>query len=246
VTRLAVPGPPETSDAASKARFALPVAVRGLLAAVLTVVPVGALAQSSLPGRLEVSGGVRWTGPASVGENDASETSPTGSRYRLFATDSSLAPATGFEGHLAVGLTQTIEAALSAEIAKSSLRTAVSADVEGIPDVQVTESITQVALEGTAFVHLPSMRFAEATVPFVSAGLGFLRHLHEGRTLAETGTIYHLGGGFSYMLKRAGTGLVKSTGLRASARAVLRHGGAALDDAVSVSPAVGVAFFARF
>ena len=179
-----------------------------------------------------------------AGGGDATETSPSGSPYRLFATRSTLGPAVGGEGQIAVRVTRLVDVGFSTSFARSSLKTELTSDVEGIPDTEAAESISQVTFQGSVLVNLPSWKLWGG-VPFASGGAGYLRHLHEGRTLSEGGAIYHLGGGLTYLLT-TGSGLFRSTGLRASARAVIRTDGAAFDDGSHVSPGFGVSFFGRF
>lgn len=216
--------------------------------AVLTLcLPRAALAQSVAPGgTVQFAAGVRWTGAMSAGRSDANETAPGGSRFALFAAESTLTPAAGLEASLSVHLQPSIEAGVSVSIATSNLRTRISSDVEGIPDVEAKEGITQLALEGVLVIHLRNWRAGERAMPFVSAGGGYLRHLHEGRTVVENGITGHVGFGLDYILSAAGRGAVKATGLRADVRGGLRKGGAAFDDGLHVSPAAGVSFFARF
>jgi hypothetical protein len=204
-----------------------------------------AAAQSPPAGRFEISGGFRWTGGMFVGEQDATETAPNSGRYRLFSTRTTLAPAPGVEGRVAVRVSRLIDAAFSTVFSRSDLKTSVTFDVEGFEDVEAVEPVTQMALEGAALINVPSLAWSERALPFLTAGGGFLRHLHEGRTLAETGAIYHVGAGLTFTLGSSGAGTVKSSGVRFDARAVIRQG-VAFDDGSHLSAAFGVSFFSRF
>ena len=205
-----------------------------------------AAAQSPPAGRFDVAGGFRWTGGMFVGEQDAIETAPNSSSYRLFSTRTTLAPAPGLEGRVAVRVSRLVDAAFSTAFSRSDLRTSVTSDVEGFPDVEAAEAVTQVAIEGAALINLPSLAWSERALPFVTAGGGFLRQLHEGRTLVETGAIYHVGAGLTYGLGSSGTGAVKSSGVRFDARAVIRRNGVAFAEGSHLSAAFGVSLFARF
>ena len=204
------------------------------------------VAVAQTPGRINVSAGVKWTGETSAGSMDATETAPTPARYRLFATQTALVPSTGVDTAVGVRVTRAIEAELSAGYAVSDLRTRIRSDAESIPDAEAVEAVSQLSLEASLLAHFGRWALFGRATPFVSAGGGYLRHVHEGRTLAETGTIYHAGGGVTLPLRSSGRGLLKGTGLRADARAVVRKGGAAFDDEPRVAPAVGLSFFARF
>lgn len=204
-----------------------------------------ALAQD--PGRIRVSAGVRWTGETPVGSMDATETGGNAPvRYRLFATDTSLVRSIGVDTAVGLQLSRAIDAELSASYGAPELRTRIRADAEGIPDAEAVEAVGQLAIEASLLVHVTAWSLFGRATPFVSVGGGYLRHLHEGRTLAETGAIYHAGGGVTIILRSGGRGLLKGTGLRADARAVVRKGGVAFDDDPRVAPAIGLSLVARF
>jgi hypothetical protein len=83
-------------------------------------------------------------------------------------------------------------------------------------------------------------------LPFLSAGAGYLRHLHEGDTFVQGGQIYSVGGGVEVPLLTRGAKRVSSVGLRADARAVVRSHGAAVDGRSHLSPALGVSAYLGF
>lgn len=218
-------------------------------AAVLGALVLGASpvrAQAPLPGRVEVAAGALWVARQAMGSTDASETSADGTRFRLFASDSSLAAGVGIEGRIGVRLTRVLQLDASATYAKLELRSRITSDVEGIPDITLTEAVTQWTVEGAVVAHLARWRLGASGVPFLSAGAGYLRELHEGGTLAETGRRYHVGGGINYLLTRRDERRLKSTGLRVDARAVLRTGGVSFTDGAQVAPALGASLFLRF
>lgn len=231
-----------------RARAASPsVRAASLTVLLIPALSVPALAQSApVAGAVEVAAGVRWTGELSNGTQGAFETTPGDSRYGLFQTRTALAPATGFEGGLSLRLGPSVDLRGFALYARSDLRTAISSDVEGVPDVVASEAVTQLAVEGALVVRLSNWRPIDRTTPFVSGGGGYLRHLHEGRILVDHGITFHLGGGVDYLLQAAGRGAVKATGLRVDMRSVWRKGGVAFDDRWHGAPAVGVSVFARF
>lgn len=200
----------------------------------------------ALPGRFEIAAGGLWAAPVSMGAADATETAPNGTRFRLFSSESSLGSTAGFEGRVGVRLTPALQLEGSASHATPALRTRIRSDAEGIPDVTVAEAVSQWTIEAALVAHLARWRFGTRSVPFLSVGVGYLRQLHEGGALVETGRIYQVGGGVKYLLKRAGDGRLKSAGLRFGARASLRTGGAMFDNRMRVAPSVDASFFARF
>jgi hypothetical protein len=84
-------------------------------------------------------------------------------------------------------------------------------------------------------------------LPFVTGGGGYLRQLHEGATLVQTGSIYYIGAGASIALSTADRRQrVKQIGLRLDTRAIVRTGGVTIDGRAYTAPAVGASLFARF
>jgi hypothetical protein len=59
--------------------------------------------------------------------------------------------------------------------------------------------------------------------------VGYLRQLHEGRLLVETGTTVHFGGGVHYWWRTGGRGR-RPLGARGEARVVRRSGGIEFND----------------
>jgi hypothetical protein len=114
--------------------------------------------------------------------------------------------------------------------ARSRVETRIRGDVEGAPSITASEDLSQYLIEGSAVAHLPSLAFGGGGVPFVMAGAGYVRHLHERRALVDTGTSYHAGGGIKYLFSRRPRGLIRGLGLRADARVYFRQGGFDFDE----------------
>jgi hypothetical protein len=83
-------------------------------------------------------------------------------------------------------------------------------------------------------------------VPFIRGGVGYLRQLHEGQSLVETGIAYHAGGGLTYWLSSGGQGFFKGWGLRGDARVLVRDGGFSLDDETRTGVVVAGALVMAF
>jgi opacity protein-like surface antigen len=224
-------------------------ATRGVLRATLIAVGclwptfAGAQAANPVPGRLAVGGGVRWTGRTTIGAADATETTPGGGRFQLFRTNTSIGAALGIESRIGLRLTRTLEAEVDASFTQPALRTAISADAEGATAFTAAESMKEIAVEGALILHLARMRLSARAIPYLSAGAGLVRRLHEGGTLAENGRVYHVGAGLQYFLKSSATGGV---GVRLDGRAIVRSGDTSIDGDLHVSPAVAASLFARF
>ena len=217
----------------------------GLLCGVLCPAVLEAQAVA-LPGRFEIAAGGLWAAPVSAGTADATETAANGTRFRLFSSESSTASTFGLEGRMGVRLSPGLQLDGSVSYAVPALRTRITSDVEGIPDVTVAETVNQWTIEAALVAHLARWRVGPRGVPFLTVGAGYLRQIHEGQTLVETGRIYQVGGGVKYLLRRAGDGRLKSAGLRLGARAAVRDGGGRLENRIRIAPIVDVSMFLRY
>jgi hypothetical protein len=174
----------------------------------------------------------------------ATETALANGKLTLFTSDTELQAAPGFDAQVGIWLTSALQVEATVSYGRPNLQTRLTADSEGIPDTTVTEAITQYTFEGGVAAQLARWRVGRL-VPFAAAGAGYLRQLHAGRRLVETGQTYYLGGGFRYPLAWRG-GLVKASGLRADIRAEFLRDGVALDDGARAAPSLGASFFVTF
>jgi hypothetical protein len=204
-------------------------------------------AREPLLGRNEVAAVVSWMLPTSFGSRDASLTAASGDRYRLFSTSTELAATPAFDVRIGRRLTRVIQADLSIGYASPMLTTTIDHDAENGSPTVAAESIRQLTIVGTAVVYVPRWRLRSQILPFVSIGGGYLRQIHEGNTLAETGGTYQVGAGVMIpVVSRGRAGGVKQFGLRSDVRLLFRTGGVTNDRAARRSPALGVSVFARF
>jgi hypothetical protein len=214
-----------------------------LVAGLIAVGTSDAMAQPT-PGKLDLGAGVQWTGAMALGDMDATETASNGSRFRLFASSTSLEPSTGLEGSVRFQVAPAVEVGVASSFSRARLRSKIASDVEGVPDVEALEDISEFVIAATVLARLNWRPVGRAS-PFVTVGAGYLRHLHESRLLVETGSVFHLGAGLDYIL-RAGSGALKATGVRVDGRALFRSNGVAFDDRWRAAPAVGASIFTRF
>jgi hypothetical protein len=221
-----------------------------LVVAGLSGVPIpDARAQSvdgRLPGRFEFAIGPMWLGRTSFGTSDASETAADGGRFRLFSTSTELKSASGFEARVGVRMTRALQGEAVAAYSVPVLTTKTSGDVENAAPVSATEPITQLTIQGAIVAHLTAWHVGRGGVPFVTAGAGYLRQLHQSHTLVETGETYHLGGGVKYLLLSRGAARLKGLGVRAEVRAIAGTKGIAIDHRLHISPALAASIFVRF
>ncbi len=198
------------------------------------------------PGRFELSLGPLWVGPTSYDSRDATLTTATSGSFRLFSTSSELAASPGLEFRFGTRVTRLVQAEIVGSYATPDLRTTITNDVEVVGSTLASEPVQQFIIEGAAVVHLTRWQPIPRIVPFVSAGGGYVRQLHDDRTLVQTGQTYHVGGGAKFPLVSRADGRLKQIGVRAEARASVRTGGITLDDRAHTVPVISAAFFARF
>lgn len=197
----------------------------GLIAAIVLAVAAPARAQSpARKGSLELSAGGLWASGASLGRDEATETRNQigGDRFTLFAASSRIDPGAGGEVRLALYLTPRVAVEAGGYVARHRVATRLSSDVEGLADVTATEELSEFIIDGALAMHVGSIG---RLLPFVRGGVGYLRQLHENRSLVETGRAYHAGGGATFWLTSRGTGFFKAWGVRADARVIVRDGG---------------------
>jgi hypothetical protein len=198
------------------------------------------------PGRLEVSVGALWVGHQALGSNDANETTPGGGSLKIFTTSSDLASVAGLEGRIAVRLMRSLEAEVEASYGTPGLKITISGDIENAPPATAIETVRQFTVGAGVVWYVPFRRGTERLVPFVTAGGGHLRQIHEERTFLETGQYYQVGGGVKYLLFSRPRGFMNAIGARVDVRAVVRRMGVAFDNSAHTSPAFGAAAFVRF
>ena len=81
----------------------------------------------------------------------------------------------------------------------------------------------------------PPINMGRALAPFVSGGAGYLRQLHEDRTLVETGQLYYAGGGARLWL-RGGHDRTRPIGVRGEFRFTVRRQGIDFADKTRAYP----------
>ena len=200
-----------------------------LFTVVMLCLASAARAQSAatLPGRIEVAVGLGVVGGAALGSDDANLRTATGSDFRLFGAQSRFGAAPTLEARAGLALTRRYAMEVRFALSHPELLTSISADVEGAPDIELTERIDQYVVDAALLVRLDRIRIG-SVVPFASAGAGYLRQLHEGLTLVEEGTAYHVGGGVKHRFVSRGRGFLKAVGLRGDVRVYLFAGGIAV------------------
>jgi hypothetical protein len=198
--------------------------------------------------RPEVSIGGGWFGGAALGTADANlraNASPP-QPLRLFSTNTRLAGAPALEAEVTFAFNRRW--AIEGGVTKSGpdLRSSISGDTEGAPALTAVERVDQYLFEGRVLIMLDELRLGQRTVPFATAGAGYLRQLHEGHTLIEEGRVFHVGGGLKHYLLARDRGLFKAAGVRLDARLYVVTSGIEVDDDPRPQGAISGSAFVTF
>jgi hypothetical protein len=223
--------------------------MRGALGALLAATLIGSVPgeanAQARPRSFELTVAGVWTSGSSLGRDEATETrnQTGGGDFTLFVGSTDIEPGVGAEARIAFYLTDRIAIEGGGLFARQQVSTRLTNDAENAPNVTAVEDLDEYVIDGAVVFHL---RPFGRIVPFVRAGAGYLRQLHEDQTLVETGAAYHAGGGISYWLTSRGTGFVKGWGLRGDARLLIRDGGFSLDDEMRAGAVVTGALVLAF
>jgi hypothetical protein len=220
----------------------------GALASAIVLAGGTAAAQSpASPARVEIGIGPLWMGGHRLGSSDATETTSSGSSFRLFSSSAKLSSGRAAEARIGVRLTRAIAVEASAAYGSMPLAISISNDTENGAPVTATERIQQVTAGVGVLWYVGRRRAVPSrAAPFVSAEAGYMRQLHESLTLVEAGHVFQVGGGMKYSLLSRSRGSLKGAGIRVDARALLRSKGVAFDNRTHASLALGASLFIRF
>jgi hypothetical protein len=224
----------------------------GLWLVLLVACGTSALAQTAEERpvhRFEGTVGGLWLGGAGLGNSTAAlraNTTGTPAPFTLFTTESRFGSAPGLDARVGYGLTKTITVEAGLVFSRPDLRTRVSNDVENAPALTVAESVEQYFVDGSIVVLLDRFALGDRTVPFVIGGAGYLRQLHEGLALVETGQVYHVGGGVKHWFTVRDRGFVRGAGVRVDGRVYLLVRGIEFEDSARPHGAISASLFVTF
>jgi hypothetical protein len=217
-------------------------------ACLLTCLPVTGQAQTTDPPlhRLELAAGIGFLGGAPLGDGDAVLRSSTSSDpYRVFETSSRLLGTRVVDLRAGLDLTRRYGFEAHALFGHPELRTTVTGDVEGAPGIDVVEQLDHYLIDGGIVVRLDELRL-KGLRPFVTAGGGYLRQLHEGLTVIEEGRVFYVGGGARYWIFTRARGVPRALGARADVRLNMLSGGITFDDESRRQPSISASLFVVF
>ena len=114
------------------------------------------------------------------------------------------------------------------------------------PDTSVSEGLQQYQMEVGGMWIPDALQLGRHAQMFAVGGGGYLRQLHGGGLLAETGHSLYAGGGVMVWLPRRKGASLKASGLRLEGRAVMLDGGVAFHDDIYAAPALSALLFLGF
>lgn len=195
--------------------------------------------------QVTINGGVGWSGGYGVGDATAQlRTNAPGSTtppFRLFDIDSRITPSPVGEVRVGVALPRDFTLEGGVLFARRRLAFRISGDPETTAQQLGGETLQHYVFDAGLLWELPLLRDTRARL-FAGGGAGYLRQLHQDRTLVETGEIYYAGGGARYWL-RGLPDSSRSLGLRGDLRFNLRRNGIDFDDRLRMYPTVSVLMF---
>jgi hypothetical protein len=211
------------------------------LALVGLLMPAIVFAQTS-GRRTELGGDLRWFTGIHFDDVNASETAFGGGTRTVFRSSTTFEPAACPEVKVIVGLTSAFEVEGAFAYGRTHLTTRITQDPEA-SNVTISEAVSAYVVEAGVSAHLARWHRGRS-VPFVSAGAGYLRQIHDGQTLVDGGPSWYAGGGVRIPFGTDTVRGLKSAALRLELRATILRGGSTLDGSMHVLPSViGGVFF---
>jgi hypothetical protein len=194
-------------------------------------------------GSVEVAGGFVWTGGFDVDAQAAELTGSTQTSFTLFTIDARVRPANGAQARVAFYLTPTLALEAGVQYSRPVLTARLSSDAEDAEDVTADETLSRYVVDGSIVYHLRGLSFAGGRgMPFLAAGAGYLRELHEDDQLIETGAEYHAGTGLKFWIARGR----RSIGLRGDIGVTVRDGGFDFEEKRRMLPTAGASLVYLF
>jgi opacity protein-like surface antigen len=203
------------------------------------------VAAADATAQVTISGGLGWSGGYGIGDAAAqlrtNAPGSTPSPFTLFNVDSRITPSPGGELRVGVPVAARFTIEGGALFARRRLSFNIAGDPEAGAQEFAGESLQHYVFDAGVLWELPVARQSRART-FASAGAGYLRQLHQDRTLVESGQVYYLGGGARYWLRgRPNAG--RSLGLRGDLRVNLRRNGIDFGNETRVYPTFSMLMF---
>jgi hypothetical protein len=196
-------------------------------------------------GSLEMSGGIIWIGGFTGGTSTAELTrnGELSGGFDLFTADAEMKARPGAVGRITVFLSNRVAIEGGVRFSQPMVTYRLSGDVEEASETTAEETLARYAFTGSLVVHLRGMGPGVSAVPFLAIGAGYLRDLHQGNELLETGTELHGLVGFKYWFNSTAS---SRFGLRGEAGLSRTDGGFDFSDKSRVVPIVSASLVYLF
>ena len=214
----------------------------GTLVAAMIVIGLGSSAASA---QVTINGGIGWSAGYDIGGSTAElRTNAAGTApppFTLFNVDSRIVPSPGGEVRVGVSVTPGLTVEGGVLFARRRLAFSIASDPEAGAVELEGESLQHYVFDAALLWQLPLVHGPKVRT-FASGGAGYVRQLHQDRTLVEGGQVYHLGGGVRYWL-RGRPESARSIGLRGEVRINMRRNGIDFDNRTRVYPTFSILTF---
>jgi hypothetical protein len=125
------------------------------------------------------------------------------------------------------------------------VHTEISSDAESVPTLTAVERVDHYLIDGGIVFRLNEFT-VNGFQPFITAGAGYLRQLHEGLTVIETGRLFYAGAGARYWIFTRARGIPRGGGVRADVRLNVLSGGIEIEERARRQPSISGSFFLLF
>jgi hypothetical protein len=217
-------------------------------ALLLALAPARSLAQSPgpPPHRIELAAGIGFLGGVALGDANADlRSGASNDPYRLFTTSSQFRDARVVDLRAAFDISRRFGVEAHVLFGQPELHTEISSDAESAPALTAVERVDHYLVDGGIIFRLDEFN-VKGFQPFITAGAGYLRQLHEGRTVIETGRLFYAGAGARYWIFTRARGIPRAGGLRADVRLNVLSGGVEIEDRARRQPSISGSFFLLF
>jgi hypothetical protein len=188
-------------------------------------------------GSIEIGGGLSWAGAFDVDSLPANLTANAGNQappFVLFNTETRVGGVSGLQARIGLFVTPSVAVEARVTYNRPVVSVRVFDDFEGAPGLTAEQTMSRYGFDGSVVLYRGGAG-ARRAVPFLMAGAGYLRELHEGNELMETGRSFHGGAGVNYWLTQGRRRLA----LRGEALIVVRDGAFGSDDRRRAHPSLG-------
>jgi hypothetical protein len=195
--------------------------------------------------QVTINGGLGWSGGYGTGGSSAQlRTNAAGATpppFTLFTVDSRVTPSPGGEVRVGVSITPRVAIEGGALFSRPRLGFSIAGDREAAAQEFEGESLQHYVFDAALLWNVPVIHRPKFRT-FAIGGGGYVRELHQDRTLVESGQIYYLGGGARYWV-RGGAESNRSIGLRGDVRINMRRNGIDFDNESRIYPTISVLMF---